>query len=243
MTLPRPEGLLIDYGGTLVEEIEADSRAGTAALLAFASHRPEHATLERVLERAERVTTEVAARRDLHQVETPWPALTHLIHDYFGTRFTRPMEELELAFWKASVVTRPMPGAHDALDELRRLRLPMAVLSNSSFASNVIRYELAKHHLADHLSFVMVSAEYAVRKPNPLLFETAAARLGVRPAGVWCVGDRLDTDVAGARAAGMTGVLFDPTQRDRSSADLVVGSWAELVQCVRADLRQKRAPR
>ena len=236
MTLPKPEGLLIDYGGTLVEEIGVDARAAAAALLALASHRPDHATLERVLERAERVTTEVASRRDLYQVETSWPALTHLIYDYFGTRFTEPMEELELVFWKASVTTRAMPGAKDALEELRKLRLPIAVLSNSSFGSSVIRYELGKHHLADHLSFVMVSAEYAVRKPNPLLMETAAARLGVRPAGIWCVGDRLDTDVAGARAAGMTGVLLDPTQGDRSSADLVVGSWAELVQCVRARL-------
>ena len=236
MTLSRPEGLLIDYGGTLVEEVSADARAGIEALLALASYRADEATLERVLERAERVTREVAARRDVHQVETPWPALTRLIHDYFGTRFSRPMEELELAFWKASVVTRPMPGARDALDELDAMGIPMAVISNSSFGSSVIRYELAKHGLADHLSFVMVSAEYAVRKPNPLLFETAAARLGVRPAGIWCVGDRLDTDVAGARAAGMTGVLFGATPPDRSSADLVVGSWVELMQRVQARL-------
>jgi HAD superfamily hydrolase (TIGR01509 family) len=178
----------------------------------------------------------VAARRDLHQVETPWPGLTRLIHDYFGTRFSQPMEELELAFWKASVVTSPMPGARAALEELHAMGLPMAVISNSLFGSSVIRYELAKHSLADHLSFVMVSAEYAVRKPNPLLLETAAARLGVRPTGIWCVGDRLDTDVAGARAAGMTAVLFDPTQRHRASADLAVGSWAELVQCLHARL-------
>ena len=236
MTLPRPEGLLIDYGGTLVEEIGADSRAGNEALLALASYRPDHATLGRVLERAERVTTEVAARRDLYQVETPWPGLTRLIHDYFSTRFTRPMEELELAFWKASVVASPMPGARDALDELHRLGLALAVISNSSFGSNVIRYELAKHDLTEHLSFVMVSAEYVVRKPNPLIFETAAARLGVKPESIWCVGDRADTDVAGAHAAGMTGVLLDPRRRHDASADLVVGSWAELVQCVQAQL-------
>jgi HAD superfamily hydrolase (TIGR01549 family) len=231
--LPKPAGLLIDYGGTLVEEVGADPRAGLEALLALASYRPEHATLERVLERVERVTTDVAARRDRYQVETPWPALTRLIHDYFGTRFSRPMEELELAFWKASVVTTPMPGARDALDELHRLGFAMGVISNSSFGSSVIRYELAKHHLTEHLSFVMVSAEYAVRKPNPLLLETAAARLGVRPTRIWCVGDRLDTDVAGARASGMAAVLFGATPVDRSSADLVVDSWDELVQCLR----------
>jgi putative hydrolase of the HAD superfamily len=49
----------------------------------------------------------------------------------------------------------------------------------------------------------MVSAEYAVRKPNALLFSTAAARLGLAPEEIWFVGDRLDTDIAGARSARM----------------------------------------
>ena len=225
--------MLLDFGGTLVEEAGTDIRAGIAALLALAAHRPAQVTLDQVVARAEIVTTEVAARRDRYQVETPWPALTRLIHDYFGIRFTRPMDELELAFWKAAVVMHPMAGARHALDAIHAQGLPMGVLSNSSFGSKVIRYELAKHGLADHLAFVMVSADYAVRKPNPLLFETAAARLGVAPSAIWCIGDRVDTDVDGARASGMTAVLLSATPRDGSeAADLVVGSWMEVERCI-----------
>lgn len=47
----------------------------------------------------------------------------------------------------------------------------------------------------------MVSAEYAVRKPNMFLFETAATRLGIAPEDIWFVRDRLDTDVIGAKTA------------------------------------------
>jgi len=106
----------------------------------------------------------------------------------------------------------------------------MAVVSNCSFGQDVIRYELTKRGLAERLAFVMVSAEYAVRKPNALLFETAAARLGVKPKDIWFVGDRLDTDVAGARAAGMTAVWFSPWKSEGSdSADATVTSWANLI--------------
>jgi putative hydrolase of the HAD superfamily len=112
----------------------------------------------------------------------------------------------------------------------------MAVVSNTSFGEPVIRYELAKYGLTDHLAFVLVSSDYAVRKPNVLLFETAAARLHVPAEDIWFVGDRLDTDVAGARAAGMTAVWFNPSSRsDQSSdADLTVTSWADLVGRVSA---------
>jgi FMN phosphatase YigB (HAD superfamily) len=78
----------------------------------------------------------------------------------------------------------------------------------------------------------MVSAEYAIRKPHPLLLETAAAMLGTDPKNIWCVGDRLDTDMAGARAAKMTAVWFCPVKSaSHDSADLTVASWEDLVRC------------
>jgi HAD superfamily hydrolase (TIGR01662 family) len=127
-----------------------------------------------------------------------------------------------------------MRGAPEALEEFYQGGVPFAVVSNCSFGQEVLRYELAKYGLADRLAFIMVSAEYAVRKPNPLLFETAAAKLGIESKEIWFVGDRLDTDMAGARAAGMTAVWFCPaTSEPSDSADLTVASWPDLVHYFR----------
>jgi HAD superfamily hydrolase (TIGR01662 family) len=235
-----PKGLLFDYGGTLVEETSVNLRAGNEWLLSRASYKPSHVTLADVLERATRVTKEVAARRDEVQLETAWPTLTRLIHDYLGIRFDEPMPELELGYWKASVETRVMPGAREALDQFHRCGLPLAVVSNTSFGEPVIRYELAKHGLTDHLAFVLVSSDYSVRKPNVLLFETAAARLNVAARDIWFVGDRLDTDVAGAKAAGMTAVWFNAEGRSRpsSAVDLTVTNWTDFAGRVIAASQQ-----
>ena len=111
------------------------------------------------------------------------------------------MPELELGFWKASVRAREMPGARDALDLFHRLGLPMAVVSNTSFGERVIRYELEQHRLTEHL----------VRHGVVGVFDAKTERAAVRDGGgaiereaedIWFVGDRLDTDVAGAKAAG-----------------------------------------
>ena len=233
-TVTTPRGLLFDYGGTLVEEVSVDMRAGNEWLLAQAAERPAHVTLDHVLARAHIVTTDVAGVRDRVHLETAWPTLTRLIHDYFGVRFDRPMAELELGFWKASVRTREMPGARDALEQLHRAGLPMAVVSNTSYGEHVIRDELARHGLTDHLTFVMVSSDYSVRKPNPLLFEVAASRLGIAAQEIWFVGDRLDTDVAGAKAAGMKAVWFN-RDRERApspSVDVTVSDWDMFVRHV-----------
>jgi len=232
-----PKGMLFDYGGTLVEEVSVDLRAGNEWMLSQASYRPAHITLDQVMERATRVSREVSARRDEVSLETAWPNLTRLIHDYLGIRFDTPLMDLELGFWKASVQTREMPGAREALEQFHRWGSRLAVVSNTSFGEPVIRYELAKYGLTEHLAFVLVSSDYSVRKPNVLLYETAAARLNVSADDIWFVGDRLDTDVAGARAAGMTAVWFNPNGRTDPSrdanasrdVDLAVSGWAELV--------------
>ena len=76
----------------------------------------------------------------------------------------------------------------------------------------------------------MVSAEYAVRKPNALLFETAAARLGLAPEDIWFVGDRLDTDIAGARAAHMKPVwLRGENSGEAGEVHFVASSWGEIL--------------
>jgi len=240
----RPKGLLFDYGGTLVEELSVDLRAGNEWLLSRASYRPPHIGLEQVHERAARVAREVTSRRDEVSLETPWPTLTPLIHDVLGIRFDAPMPELEMGFWMASVRTQAMPGAREALEQFHQWGLPLGVVSNTSFGEPVIHYELARYGLTEHLSFVLVSSDYSVRKPNVLLYETAAARLGVTAEDIWFVGDRLDTDVAGAKAAGMTAVWFNPLGRGSASADvdLTVCGWADLLGQVRTAAAVNGAP-
>lgn len=227
--ITRPRGILFDYGGTLVEEVAFDTRAGINWLLARSINRPSPADVERILARAERVSAEVANRRDEFHIETSWPALTRLIHDACGTRFAGPLADLELGFWDAAVLTRPMPGAVETLAEFRRFGIAMGVVSNSSFSQATIRHELAKHGLARNLPTIVVSAEYAVRKPNPLLFEAAAGLLDVPCNAIWFVGDRLDTDVAGASAAGMTPIWFSPSGAAAgATVAITISKWSAL---------------
>jgi putative hydrolase of the HAD superfamily len=231
--LRRPRAILVDFGGTLVEESGIDLRAGNEWLLARATKVPSSVTVDAVVTRAAMVARQVAARRDEYQIEIPWPTLARLVHDFLGIEFGGSTADLELGFWKAAVRTRPMPGARAALDVFRRWNVPVAVLSNTSFNRHVIGYDLARHGLGDALAFIMVSAEYGVRKPNVLLFETAAARLGVPANEVWVVGDRLDTDIAGAKAAGMTAVWLRPTEtQGSSSTDLIAADWGDVIRQV-----------
>jgi HAD superfamily hydrolase (TIGR01662 family) len=120
----------------------------------------------------------------------------------------------------------PMPGAREALQQLRDARVPTAVISNQSGIGRGLLTEEQVHAVnaqADALLGpldVWLFCPHApedgcdCRKPAPGLVRQAAARLGVPPARCVVIGD-VGADVEAARAAGARAVLV-PTKRTRS---------------------------
>lgn len=67
-------------------------------------------------------------------------------------------------------------------------------------------------------------------KPNPLLFQKALEAIGVEPDRALYVGDRRDTDIAGAQAAGMRTCLIKASRHKGPDADFAVSSLRELAE-------------
>lgn len=108
----------------------------------------------------------------------------------------------------------------DALPCLRRLRedgLLLAAVTNA--ASGHQRAKLRALDLDRVFDTVVISAEWGVAKPDPVIFHTACAALDVCPARTVHVGDRLDLDAQGALAAGLHPVWLDRSQRAEHGRD------------------------
>ncbi len=79
--------------------------------------------------------------------------------------------------------------------------------------------KLIRLGLSDFFHAVTVTDEESAQKPNPKSFRNAAAALKVKPGECMMVGDRLDRDVRGAKAAGMTAVQLAADGRLREPVD------------------------
>lgn len=102
-----------------------------------------------------------------------------------------------------------LPAAHRALLEELAGRYRLAVVSNFDYAPTARRI-LERAGVADLFAAVVVSDEVGWRKPCPIIFETALARLEVAPAEALFVGDRADIDVLGAQRVGMAVAWLNP---------------------------------
>jgi FMN phosphatase YigB (HAD superfamily) len=55
---------------------------------------------------------------------------------------------------------------------------------------------------------VLVSGDIGAGKPEPAIFRAALSKLGLAPERVWHVGDNLEADIGGARAAGLGAAVW-----------------------------------
>lgn len=91
-------------------------------------------------------------------------------------------------------------GASRLLDTLDTAGIRWGIVTNGS-ASQVRKVE--QLGLVNRATCIVVSEEVGLRKPDPAIFQAAAARLGVAPSSILFVGDHPEADVIGAAQVGM----------------------------------------
>ncbi|RJP73912.1 MAG: HAD family hydrolase [Candidatus Abyssobacteria bacterium SURF_17] len=98
------------------------------------------------------------------------------------------------------------PDTLESLEQLRASNLSLAIVSNWNSSLGKIVDGLK---LADYFDFVISSAEAGWKKPSPRIFELALERAGADAPRVVHIGDTYQTDVLGARKAGIRGIMLD----------------------------------
>jgi HAD superfamily hydrolase (TIGR01549 family) len=100
------------------------------------------------------------------------------------------------------------PHHRTLLDELRG-RYRLAVVSNFDYTPTALGI-LREAGIADLFEIIVVSDAVGWRKPAPTIFHQTLARMGLEAAEALFIGDRIDIDVAGARAVGMDAAWLNP---------------------------------
>lgn len=135
--------------------------------------------------------------------------------------------EVEAAMLEALQFT-PFPEVPETLRGLRAAGRRLVVVSNWDRSLHDV---LETAGLGAQLDGVVTAAEVGAAKPAPEIFTAALAIAGVPANQALHVGDQLDEDVAGARAAGIEPLLVardGPPLQPPPSGVRVIASLAEL---------------
>jgi len=134
-------------------------------------------------------------------------------------------------------ILQPTECIGETLVGLRERDVRIGIICDVGFTpSTHLREHLSRHGLLDHFDGWSFSDEVGVYKPSPVIFHHAMSTLGVSdPSTMAHIGDLRRTDVAGARAMGMTsvryaGVFDDPgTPEEHEEGDVVIAHYSDLL--------------
>ena len=151
-----------------------------------------------------------------------------------------PFEKVVHAYEDLTLEFLPplLDGVADAIERLAS-RYPLALICNTGYTGGgVLRQVLERHGLARHFRVLTYSNEFGWLKPDPRILHHTLEQLGAPPARALHVGDMVDLDVDGARAAGMYSAHYLPHANDvganSSAADLVFADWAAFYDLIEA---------
>lgn len=107
-----------------------------------------------------------------------------------------------------------LPQAREILDYLHP-RYPMTVVTNGF---DEIQYAKMSSAGIDHyFKHVVTSQRAGNKKPSRKIFEFALGQSGHTPENAVMIGDNLQTDIAGAHAAGIDSIYFNPAKSAHTS--------------------------
>jgi putative hydrolase of the HAD superfamily len=225
----RPQTVLLDALGTLIEldppaprlrgELgsrygvrlgEADAERAIAGEIAFyRAHLREGRDAESLAELRRRCA---GALRDAMPLDAQarLPAASELVEALL-----------------VSLHFRPFPDAEGALVSWRRAKLQLVVVSNWDVSLHDV---LSRVGLRSRLDAVLTAAEAGVCKPDARIFEQALGLVGASAASAIHVGDSLEEDVAGARAAGIEPILIRRGGGQRRAGVRTIATLDEAVE-------------
>lgn len=111
----------------------------------------------------------------------------------------------------------------------------LGIVSNFAIPECVDKL-LKKHGLDTFFNVVVVSGAVNKRKPSPEIFQKALEKLGVSAENTVFVGDTVDADVIGAKAAGMKSIFIERrVQKDAEHArpNQTIKSLSELLEAMK----------
>ncbi len=193
------EAVLLDMGGVLIPEVVTYAPATRDALLVEALQKlgvdePEAC----IMDRAERLRQ---AYRAL-ELECTQPDIDSVWSDT-----SPPIRELLLQALRRQETQRPYSYAREVVAWLA-CRYRLGLVSNNLIPGDQHARALRRAGVLQHIDCALWSANTGRRKPDPTMIHTVLDQLRVPHRRAIFVGDKLRTDVAAARAAGVRSVYL-----------------------------------
>lgn len=161
-----------------------------------------------------------------------WRSFIHKVFVKLGfenehTRIDKTADLLINTFKNDPQMYEKLPGALHMLDELRKRKFRLGVISNFD---DTLKEALDKQQLSDYFEFIVTCKDAMAEKPDGRIFRHALRVAGVEAEEAVHVGDDVERDFHAARRVGMQALLLKSDSVSETALNAVPSDV--IVQCL-----------
>lgn len=236
----------IDFWNTIVEsESRGDLRRKVRieAVREVAANYDDRITSEE-FDKAKRIASDKFHNIWLNQHRTPTThELVGYVLDYLDISATEEEQQYLATQFEESLWEGPpqlSEGVDDVIPQLAK-QYDLAVISDTMYSpGRVLRRYLEEKNLGKYFQVFVFSDETGYSKPDPKAYHQVLKATDSKAEESWHIGDRLDTDITGAKKVGMRSILFTNFKnydlQDLSlSPDYNCENWQEVAEILCRD--------
>ncbi len=176
------------------------------------------------------------AFENLREASEPEMWMRWLAPEFPNEKIAEMSRELTYQYRQSMGRRVMVEGGRQVLQELRKRGYILGIISNLIGTREIPEW-LEAEGLAAYFKAVVLSSVMRIRKPDPAIYLEATRIAGVEPSKCVYVGDNLQRDVTGTRAAGfgMVVIMISPEElareivTDENRPDIIIHEFKELL--------------
>lgn len=230
-----PKIVIMDLGNTIIDNIEIDFEKGSKYI--YDTYCLPTSPWNILLEDIHSIFKNGYQKRNHDDFELHFHNYLRYIDSTIGFSKDVAYDKLEKEFIDHAFQKKIVEGVIPFLEEMKVHQVDIYILSNSSFSTKALWYELEKFQVSSYIKEVFSSADYILRKPNLLFFNVIVKKLkrlypNTKTSEIWYIGNDYYFDVKGAYQAGLKSIWLN--RKDEPNFEnipcLNISSYYQLIE-------------
>jgi len=209
--MKKPKAVIMDLGDTIVRNKEFNFQDGLKYLYEFIIKKISFEDFLKLNNYLKENTYDI---RHKSKLENKFLDYLRYLKAIVGFDTSLSLEEIEINFMVKASCDELIEEVLPLLDYFKSNNIPIFILSNSTFSTNAITYQIEKFNVLDYFEEVFSSADYLFRKPHLGIFEVAKSAIvnkypNISIEDTWFIGNDYQCDIKGASNSNLFPIWYN----------------------------------
>lgn len=170
------------------------------------------------------------ATREKDYIEIPFQQFLQKAIEMMNLQTAYSLDELELIFYQAATVDSIEGDIVHFFDFLKLKKIPIYVISNSTFSKRCLYDTLEKLKLKDYIVELYSSADIGIRKPDARFFERIASLQDFLKREILYIGNDEIIDYHFAKNIGIEFIWYNHEKKNDNIEEKMIENYRELIK-------------